>query len=271
MKPYFETKLGKLYCGDCLEFMQTMEDKSVDLVVTSPPYDNLRDYKGYNFNFKDIANKLLYVLDSGGVCIWVVGDATINGSETGTSFKQALYFKEIGFNIHDTMIYEKNSMSMPDVVRYYQMFEYMFVFSKGKPKIINLLKDKRNRWAGSSNFGEKSNRKKDGSLVSGGKLVVGEYGVRGNIWKYNTGKGYTTKDDYAFAHPAMFPEKLSRDQIVSWSNKNDVVLDPMCGAGTTCKMAEATGRRWIGIEISEKYCEIAAKRISAEAKQGKLF
>ena len=155
--------LNKIIQGDCLEVMKLFKAESIDLVVTSPPYDNLRDYKGYIFNFEGIAKELFRIMKEGGVVVWVVGDATIDGSETGTSFRQALYFKEVGFNLHDTMIYQKNGPAYPaneKSTRYSQVFEFMFIFSKGIPKSVNLLKDKKNRWFGSKTFGKQSHRNK---------------------------------------------------------------------------------------------------------------
>ena len=242
-----------------------MPDKCVDLVLTSPPYDNLRNYDGYIFDFEGTAKEIKRVLKDGGVCVWVVGDATIDGSETGTSFKQALYFKEIGMNLHDTMIYEKNGAPFPDKNRYYQCFEFMFVFSKDTPKSINLLRDRKNRWDGS--FGKRSQRLKDGTLQKKEAIKCEEYGIRFNIWRINGGFGYTTKDIAAYEHPAMFPEKLAADHIISWSNKGDLIMDVLNGSGTTTKMAKQLGRKYIGIEISEKYCEIARERL----KQGTLL
>jgi len=231
-QPYFETELGKLYCGDCLEIMKEISDESIDLIITSPPYDNLRDYEGYYFNFKKIAKELYRIIKNGGVIVWVVGDATINGSETGTSFKQALYFKKIGFNLHDTMIYKKNSISYPEKVRYYQCFEYMFIFSKGKPKTINLIRDRKNKTK--SSWGKISTRNKDGSLTIKEKIYMKKYGIRFNIWKFNTGYKFSAKDKIAYQHPAIFPERLVREHLISWSNKGDIILDSMCGSGTTC-------------------------------------
>ena len=247
--------------------LKTFPDNVIDLTITSCPYDDLRNYHGYSFDFEGIAKELYRVTKQGGVVVWVVGDATIKGSETGTSFKQALYFKELGFALHDTMIYEKNSCAFPSSNRYNQIFEYMFILSKGKPKCINLIKDRKNRWLKS--FGKSSNRNKNGTLTQKEVIRVKEFGIRNNIWKYNTGFGYTTLDKYAFEHPAMFPEKLAKDHILSWSNENDIILDPMCGSGTTCKMAHELNRKFIGIEISKEYCEIANKRINI--KQMKLF
>ncbi|MCK9370448.1 site-specific DNA-methyltransferase [Candidatus Dojkabacteria bacterium] len=254
-------ELNKVYNMDCLEGMKQMADNSVDLVVTSPPYDNLRDYKGYSFDFETTAKEICRILKEGGVIVWVVSDSVVDGSETGTSFKQALFFKSLGLNLHDTMIYEKSGMSHPDNIRYYNIFEYMFIFSKGKPKTINLIADKKNKWAGTKNFGKHTQRQKDGSLLVKEEKTVKEIGIRWNIWRYNTGFGYTTKDEYAFEHPAMFPEALAKDHIISWSNEEDIILDPFAGAGTTLKMAKQNRRKYIGFEISKDYVKICLRRL----------
>jgi DNA modification methylase len=264
-------EINKIYNMDNIEGMRLLDDNSIDLTVTSPPYDNLRTYKGFSWDFEGIANELYRVTKDGGVVVWVVGDATIKGSETGTSFKQALYFKDIGFNLHDTMIYEKNGMAYPDTTRYYQVFEYMFVLSKGKPKTINLLSDRKNKWGGQYTFGNTSNRQVDGTLISKGKRKIKEYGVRFNIWRINGGKSYSTKDEIAYKHPAIFPEQLAQDHIISWSNEGDLVLDPFMGSGTTAKMAKLNNRNYIGFEISKDYCDIANKRIYDQEAQVNLF
>lgn len=250
--------INQIICGDCLEVTKEIPDKSIDLIITSPPYDNLRDYKGYIFNFETIAKELYRIIKKGSVVVWIVGDATINGNETGTSFKQALYFKDIGFNLHDTMIYYKNSYSYPPKNRYYQQFEYMFVLSKNKPKNINLLKQK-GLYSGTGIHTQRNKKGITNQFISTAK----EERIKDNIWKYETGYMKTTKDIEAYSHPAMFPEQLANDHILSWSNKGDIVLDPMCGSGTTCKMAKINNRKYIGIEISPEYCEIARRRIKA--------
>lgn len=248
--------------GDCLEVMKSFEDGCIDLTVTSPPYDNLRSYNGYSFDFEGIARELYRVTKQGGVVVWVVGDATVKGSETGTSFRQALYFKEIGFNLHDTMIYRKSSPypASKKGNRYTSNFEYMFVFSKGKPKTHNLIADRKNRWAGTSSFGTQTDRNKDGELIKRKKVIIAEYGVRFNIWEYATGFGNNSKEETK--HPAVFPEKLAEDHILSWSNEGDTVFDPMAGSGTTLKMAKKTNRNYIGIEVSPEYVEIINKRLT---------
>ena len=242
-----------------------MDDGSVNLTVTSPPYDNLRNYngniEGWNFDkFKEIALELYRVTADGGIVVWVVGDATIKGSETGTSFKQALWFMECGFKLHDTMIYEKNSSAFPAArtsKRYTQIFEYMFVFCKGKIRNdITLLCDKPNKWAGHTNWGNNTQYNKDGVLKKTNDIKpVPDFSLRNNIWKYSVGFNDKT------GHPAVFPEKLAEDHILSWSNVGDVVLDPFMGSGTTGKMAVLNNRKFIGIESVKDYYDIAEKRI----------
>lgn len=264
-------ELNRIYNESNLETMSRMPDGFIDLTVTSPPYDGLRDYNGYSFPFEDIAKELYRVTKEGGVVVWIVGDATIEGSETGTSFKQALYFKEIGFRLHDTMIYEKNGASKPDSVRYQSIFEYMFVLSKGQPKTINLIKDKKNRWAGEKSFGKMSSRQKDGSLTQRGVITTNDFGIRYNIWRYNVGYGYSSQDDISYKHPAIFPEQLSADHIYTWSNEGETVYDCFGGSGTTAKMAHIQKRNWILSEISKEYCQIAEKRIAPYLAQTSLF
>jgi site-specific DNA-methyltransferase (adenine-specific) len=254
-----------------------MPSDTVDMILTSPPYDNLRNYNKQNtFNFetfKQLAVELYRVLKYRAVVVWIVNDATIKGSETGTSFKQALYFKEIGFNLFDTMIYEKNGVSIPDMNRYYQTFEYMFVFVKptndsnsitlktsNAPKTFNPLSDRKNKHL--SSWGRQSHRDRNGNLLqSKERTACGEYGKRFNVWKYNTGMKCTASDNIAYLHPALMPEKLAEDHILSWSNENDIVFDPFMGSGTTAKMCLKHNRNYIGCDISEEYCNIARERI----------
>lgn len=262
----------ELILGDCAEIMTTFPNACIDLTVTSPPYDNLRTYNGYTFNFEATAEQLYRVTKPGGVVVWVVGDATVNGSETGTSFSQALYFKECGFNLHDTMIYQKNGPSYPSQDKYYQVFEFMFIFSKNKPVTFNPIKDRLNRWFGEKWSKTRTRRDKDGSLKVQDwyKEEGSKFGTRFNVWKYNVGAGYTAKEDYAYDHPAIFPESLARDHILSWSNIGDTVFDPMMGSGTTGKMAVSNDRNFIGIEISAEYLKISEKRIKDAQQQMRL-
>jgi len=254
-------KENKIYNEDCLDTMAKMPDNFVDLIITSPPYDNLRIYKdnGNTFKFEQIAKELYRVTAKGGIVVWVVGDGTIKGSETGTSFKQALYFKdEVGFRLHDTMIYQKANFSNPSSNRYHQIFEYMFVFSKGKPKTFNPIKDRKN--IGKMIFGQDNTiRQKDGSMKTRKWKKYADYGMRYNIWRMNTvGQENPCTSN---KHPAMFPEALANDHILSWTNKGDLVYDPLLGSGTVAKMALINDRKFIGSEISKEYCKLAEERI----------
>ena len=246
--------LNKITCGDNCDLLGLLPRECIDLVVTSPPYDDLRTYGGHTWDFEKTATELARVLKSGGVIVWVVGDATIKGSETGTSFKQALYFKDqCGLNLHDTMIYKKTGGgARGSNLAYWQNFEYMFVFSKGRPKAINLIVDKVNSKAGARDSGV-NGRHKDGSKRYKKIGVVAELSKRENVWVIPAGNN--TSDDKT-EHPAVFPESLAKDHIISWSNAGDVVLDPFSGSGTTAKMAILTGRQYIGFEFYQEYCNI---------------
>lgn len=251
---------SKIFCGNNVEILKTYENCVFDLTVTSPPYDDLRNYNGYSFDFEGIAKELYRVTKFGGVVVWVVGDSIINGSESGTSFKQALYFKEIGFNIHDTMIYNRPPR-FPDKLRYSQSFEYMFIFSKGKPKTFNPIIDHKNK-PDSHKGGElvSGGRGKDGKLMKKIRPKPREFSTRWNIWDIPNGYFKSTMDKIAYQHPAIFPEKLAKDHIISWSNEGDLILDPFAGSGTTLKMANELNRNSVGIEISSEYCEIIRQR-----------
>jgi len=254
-------ELNKIYNENCLDTMNKMPNHFIDMVLTSPPYDNLRDYKGYFFQFEDIAKELFRVLKVGGVVIWVVGDATENGSETGTAFRQALHFKQIGFNLHDTMIYYKNNPMPTTGNRYHQHFEYMFCFSKGQPKTFNPMTEdcKYNGLANMKNRGTK------GELIYKKIERTTEKKV-GNVFFYSIGGGISTKDKVAYNHPAIFPEKLAEDQIKTWSNESDLIYDPFLGSGTTAKISQLLNREWIGSEISSEYVAIAEKRLALHFK-----
>lgn len=247
-------------CGDNVTLMKELPDNCIDLTVTSPPYDNLRTYNGFKWDFESVAKELYRITKDGGIVVWVVGDSyEKKGSETLTSFKQALYFKEIGFNVHDTMIYQKNSYPFPPSNRYYQQFEYMFVFSKGKPKTTNLLRQA-TKWRKQTK--EVSTCRNSDGTTSEMKYEKGKADrILDNVWIVNTGYMRTTSDKYAYEHPAMFPEELCDKHIKSWSNEGDIVFDPFLGSGTTAKMAVLNNRHYIGFELDEKYFEIACKRI----------
>ncbi len=248
---------NKVICGDVVEVMKTFPPDSIDLVVTSPPYDELRTYNGYRFNFEGIARGLFRVVKKGGIVVWVVGDKIKKGNRSLTSFRQALFFQSIGFNVHDVMIYKKRNTPFMRMNAYTNCFEFMFVFSKGTPRIFRPLKVKTAR-QGYEMF--VFNKGPDGV----NKKILGELKpekTMTNIWEYAVGLHGTTSDVFAFDHPAVFPEKLAEDHILSWTKSGDVVFDPMCGSGTTCKMAKKNSRRYIGCDISPEYVELSKKRL----------
>lgn len=265
-----EKYINQIIEGNCVNVMRNFEVKSIDLTLTSPPYDNLRTYKGFIFQYKEIAKELYRITKDGGIVVWVVNDATIQGSETGTSFKHALYFKEIGFNLHDTMIFQKTN-PIPQIYRkrYNGIFEYMFVFSKGKVKTHNPLKIDCLHAGLKLNGTTYKNYSK--GIQKRGKMAkpVKKQKIKGNIWEYVVGK--KAEDQKAKEHPAPFPCALAEDHIKSWTNEGDIVLDPMNGSGTTCVSALKLSRKFIGIDISKEYCELANNRIKEFEQQPKLF
>jgi DNA modification methylase len=258
---YYQTTNLTLYYADCLDLMRSMDDGSIDLTVTSPPYDNLRNYNGYSFPFLDVAKELYRVTKPGGIVIWNVNDRIMKGSRTGTSARQALAFMELGFNWHDTMIYHKlNPLpATRNDKRYHQAWEPVFCFSRGRPKTFNpIIVPAKRATAG---FGTATRCRKDGSRQHE-RFRRNKETMRQNVFSYAIGNGSTTKDRIAFEHPALMPEKLAQDQIFTWSNPGDLVFDPFAGACTTGKMAALLNRRFIGSEVSRDYCDIAAKRLA---------
>ena len=271
-------EVNQIYNEDCLVTLSKVPDNTIDLTVTSPPYDDLRTYNnhisgkktefnGYSFDFENIARELYRTTKEGGVVVWVVGDGTEKGSETGTSFRQALYFKEVGFNIHDTMIYMKNNFSNPSSNRYHQIFEYMFVLSKGKPKTFNSIKDRKNVYGGQvGSWGKNTSRQVDGTMVERKKKIIEEYGQRYNVWTFKTSNN-GQEDEIAYQHPAIFPIQLVKDHIISWTNPGELIFDPFMGSGTTAKAAVQTERSYLGSEISDEYYNICLKRLETIQKE----
>lgn len=244
---------------DCVAGMKMLPDNVIDLTVTSPPYDNLRTYNGFTWNFEETAKELYRITKQGGVVVWIVADATIKGSETGTSFRQALWFMECGFNLHDTMIFKKINPMPNKAKRYTPCFEYMFVLSKGKLKTFNPILQK------SKHGGKRIARtiiRQDGTRYHENIGVYKNTKIKENIFEYVVGTG----KHKGINHPAVFPEQLASDHIISWSNEGDVVLDCFMGSGTTAVACVKNNRNYIGFEISKEYCDIAEKRINETTK-----
>ena len=258
-------EINSIYCGNCVDIMKQIDNETISLVCTSPPYDNVRKYGGFVFDFEKIALEITRVLKPGGMIVWVVNDQYIDGSRSLTSFKQCIYFKEkCGLNVHDIMIYQKSGFNFPANNRYHQVYEYMLCLSKGAPSIFNPITDKLNAYPGQKAHG-KHRGSDENNYVDMSKIVkakpIGEFGKRYNIWYYKVGGGNVTKDKIAYKHPAIFPDELAKDHIVSWTNPGDLVLDPMCGSGTVCKMAKLNNRNFVGIEVNPEYCNIANERL----------
>jgi DNA modification methylase len=253
-----------LFNENCLDTMAKMPDNFIDLTVTSPPYDDLRTYNGYCFDFENVAKQLFRVTKQGGVVVWNVNDKKDKGTKTLTSFKQALFFKEIGFFVHDVMIWEKCTFSSPIPNMYHNVFEYMFILSKGKPKTFNPIIDKQNKKAGAKTT--TTFRESNGETTKRSEKLINDFGKRHNIWKINEVKNNTNGK-----HPAPFPEQLANDHIISWSNENELIYDPFGGSGTTAKMALINKRKCIMSEISAKYCEIISQRVKPILDAPSLF
>jgi site-specific DNA-methyltransferase (adenine-specific) len=261
---YYSTKEVKIFNTNCLEYLKTVSDNSIKFVLTSPPYDDLRNYDGYSFDFESIAKELTRTLAEGGVIIWNVSDATVNGSETGTSMKQALFFMSCGLRLHDTMIYEKRN-PMPasrSSKRYHQAWEYIFCFSKGTPETFNPFMVPAKYGHVTANM---KHRGKDGNIEYTKTKRNSHTKVR-NIFTYSVGGGHSTSDKEAHGHPALMPEKLAEDQILTWTNPGDTVFDPFSGAGTTGKMSIKNNRMYVGTEVSKEYCDLSIIRIECILK-----
>ena len=253
--------MPKIICGNNQEILADMPADSIDLTVTSPPYDDMRTYNGYRFELGKFITELYRVTKPGGVVVWVVADQTKDHAMSGTSFRQALTFMDAGFNLYHHMIYQRTRRQIDiPAGAYFNDFENMFVFSKGKPKTYNVIRDVKNVQSGTTH--KKRNRNVDGTRGNEQHIPISNYGKRGRVWFYYTGLYHSTSDKIAYEHPAIFPEKLAADHIKTWSNKGDMVLDPFCGSGTTLKMAAHLGRNYTGIDISQEYCELSKRRVA---------
>ena len=251
---------NQIILADCVQGMKGLPSEIIPLTVTSPPYDDLRTYDGLaEWDFMNVARELYRITMPGGVVVWVVQEQIINGSESGESSRQRLAFANIGFRLHHTMVMARTSGYQFSHARYGRPLEDAFILSKGPPRYFCSIRDQKNKSAGQSR--NKTNRNPDGSFDRAGRWTTNPYGVRGPIWLYHTGKHHTAKEDYAFDHPALMPEQMAEDHIVSWSKVGDLIFDPFAGAGTTLKMAMLNHRRFLGFEINPKYVKLARRRL----------
>lgn len=254
---------NSLACCECVDGMRALPPASIPLTITSPPYDQTFEYGGHLWDhekFMLVARELWRVAMQGGVVSWVVRDQIADGDQSASSFRQALFFKGLGFRLHNTIIIEKQIIRGISRVRYGVAPEFAFVFSKGRPRTINLIEDKENKFGG--RHMRFSTRSRDGTKCKTAKALIRPFGVRGNVWRYTTGSRVTAKEDYAYDHPALMPERLAHDLIVSWSRPGDLVLDPFGGAGTTAKMALLGHRRYLSMEAHRPYHDLAVRRMA---------
>ena len=259
--PYHQVGDIRLYAGDCAEVLPLL-DISPGLVLTSPPYDEIREYGGDIFDFDRVADAIVDVMPEGGVLVWVVADGTVDGSRTGTSARQTLGFLDRGLRLHDSLVFEKSQSLNWTPNRYCQTHETMQVFSRGRPAVANILEDKPNVTAGRRERAHTQGLVRGKRLKHDRTITIGEYGRRGSVWRYNVGANHTAPDYPNHGHPAPFPLALARDHIMTWTRPGDLVLDPMAGSGTTLRAAADLGRHAVGIEIYDKYVQGAAGRIS---------
>ena len=262
MMPVYDDGTAQLYHGDCTVVLPTLSQKA-DLILTSPPYDNLRKYGGNTFDFTSVADACINSMAEGGILVWIVADATIDGDETGSSFRQALYFKEHGLVLHDTMIYRKlGGPASGTKTRHKNGFEYMFVFSNGKPKTVRILEDKITKYPEPDR--QVTRRQPDGTLEYGPRGVVPEVTLRDNVWEYSPGFRKSAENPIAHNHPAIFHIALAKDHIRTWTAPGDLVIDPMVGSGTTMRAAKDLNRLAIGIEIHSDYIDVIKERVSQQ-------
>lgn len=252
--------------GDSAEVMQSFPDKCIPLTVTSPPYAKMRLYGGHDYTwetFKSVATQLVRITMEGGVICWVVRNQIVKERENLQAEKEKLFFADdLGLWPHQTIIGAPKGVPLPQSRRYASNFDYVYVFSKGHPRIVNIIRDRRN-----SRFGDlKSNRlirESNGSerLACGGEYAIAKWGFRSNLWSYSTGGNHTATDRISAKHPARMGEPLAEDLIISFSKPGDLVFDPFAGAGTSLKMALLNQRQWLGVEIFDEYVELIEKRM----------
>ena len=251
----------KIICGDSQEVLKTFPDGCIDLTITSPPYSDLRHYgntltkDNWNHNkFMGIADELYRVTQEGGVVVWIVNDKTEKGSKSLVSFRQAIYFQEIGFNVNDVMIWEKtNPCPVVRQPRYQDVFEYMFILSKGVPKTFNPIMvpckcANQEYHSTTKNMGGENGRTYK-------EFVINKEKVSGNVWEVAIAQNKTK-------HPAVYPQQLVEKHILSWSDEGDLILDPFVGSGTTAIVAKRMNRKYIGIEINPEYVDICQERLN---------
>lgn len=257
--------MGHLSIADAIEHASTLASDSVDLVLFSPPYDGVRDYRGnWTLDLPALGSELLRVVKDGGFAVMVIADGTKNQRKSMTTFRTAVAWEDAGWSLFESVIYSRDGR--PGAwwaTRFRVDHEHILMFYKGKrPRPVTHhdglrvpSKHAGKKWTGTQ-------RLTDGTLVKTSATVAADK-CRGTIWHYATSnsEGNRTKAK----HPATFPDALARDVILALSAPGDVVYDPMMGSGTSVVIAAQEGRRWLGNDFFAEYVEIAQQRLAVEA------
>ncbi len=256
--------LNKIICGDCVEVLKSIPDNSIDLVVTSPPYDGIRKYNGFSFNLHSTGKELFRVLKDGGIIAMVIQDQTKNFGKSLTSFKTIIdWCENVGFKLFETIIYKKHGAEGAWWTKRFRVdHEYIPIFLKGeRPAYFNKEPLKIPSKHGGKTMTGCATRLTNGKTLKSKRVFINPMKCRGTLWDYTTcGDGTRLKHQ----HPATFPDKIPVDFIRCFCPKNGIVLDPFIGSGTTALAAIQLNRNYIGIDISKEYCELAKKRIREE-------
>ena len=251
---------NSIVLGDCVEGMRSLPPDLVPCTVASPPYGALRHYHGnHQFDFEAAAAELWRITRPGGVVCWVVREEVVDGSESGEASEQRLFFRDLGFRLHQTIVMERYGSRARSPGRYGESLEYAFILAKGKPATVRLLRDRRNKTAGK--LVTATHRYPDGSYRVQ-RYEVDEWGYRKAVWYFAQGMHVAT-DPVARLHQAPMPEAMAEDLILSYSREGDLIFDPFAGVATTAKMALLNHRNYFGYEINAIYHARGEERLRA--------
>lgn len=266
-----EFELNEIYCIDCVEGMKKIPDNSVDIVVTSPPYDGIRDYNGFNFDLHETGRGLIRILKEGGIVAMVIQDQTKNFGKTLTSFKTIIdWCDNIGFKLFECVIYRKHGSEGAWWTNRFRVdHEYMPIFLKGeKPQYFNKENLKVPSIHGGKVMTGSGSRRTDGKTNARVTRPINTMKCRGTIWNYLMAGD---KDPIKRQHPAPFPDQIPLDFIECFCPPGGVVLDPFMGSGSTAVAAKKLNRKYIGFDTSEEYIKIAHARLRNTETQLKVF
>ena len=259
-----QIQVNKIICEDNITYLKTLPDECIDFVITSPPYDALRDYNGYKLDLHGLGVELLRVLKDGGICVMVIQDSTRDFAKSLTSFRTIVdWCDNIGFRLFECNIYNRQGTEGAWWKKRFRVdHEYMPIFLKGKrPQYF----DKENIKIPSKHGGKimtgANIRTKNGQTGSR-KVKINPTKCPGTVMTFGNTCGGESK--LKSKHPAVFPNMLAYDMIECFCPEDGTVLDPFNGSGTTTLAAKCLGRNYIGIDVSEEYNKIARERLETE-------